>query len=84
MTGISPGFTVFPPSRCLITILKKGGKITKAPNQISKMLNGLKYYSLEVTMNEDHYYIQGYEQEAIDLYYMTMTILDDKNRIMRI
>jgi hypothetical protein len=84
LVALPPGLSDFPALKCLLTILKKGGKITKAPNQISNMLNGLKYYALEVTMNEDHYYIQGYEQEAIDLYDTAMTILDGKNTIIRI
>lgn len=45
-----------------------GGEITKAPDEISTMLNGLRYYSLEVTLDQNCYNIQGYEQEAVDLY----------------
>ena len=47
------------------------------------MLNGLKYYSLEITINEDRYYIQAFEQEATDLYEVAMAILDDKNIMMK-
>ncbi len=62
----------------LMTILNLGGKITQASNQLSSMLNGLKYYSLEVTINGDHYLIQSFEQEAIALFNMAMNILYDK------
>ena len=67
----------------LMTILSVGGKITHAPNQISYMLNGIKYYSLEVRMNGDDYLIQSIEQEAIDLFNAAMTILDEKKTILR-
>ena len=42
------------------------------------MLNGLKYYSLEVTMNGDHYLIQAFEQEASDLFDAAMAIIEEK------
>lgn len=42
------------------------------------MLNGLKYYSLEVTINEDHYLIQAFEQEASDLFDTVMAIIGEK------
>ena len=67
----------------MMTILSVGGKITHASNQISYMLNGLKYYSLEVRMNGDDYLIQAIEQEAIDLFNAAMTILDEKKTILR-
>ncbi len=67
----------------MLTILSVGGKITHAPNQISYMLNGIKYYSLEVRMNGDDYLIQAIEQEAIDLFNAAMTILDEKKTILR-
>jgi hypothetical protein len=60
-----------------------GGKITKAPNQISMMLNGLRYYSLEVTMNHNHYNIQDYEDEAVKLYNTAMSILADRSDITK-
>ena len=62
----------------LLTILNLGGKITQAPCHISLMLNGLRYYSIEVTINEDHFLIQAFEQEASDLFQQVMTILDGK------
>lgn len=62
----------------LFTILKLGGKITHAPCNSSLMLNGLRYYSIEVTINGDHFLIQAFEQEASDLYQAVMTILDEK------
>lgn len=62
----------------LLTILNLGGKITQAPYHISLMLNGLRYYSIEVTINEDHFLIQAFEQEASDLFQQVMTILDGK------
>jgi len=67
----------------MMTILSVGGKITHAPNQISYMLNGIKYYSLEVRMNGDDYLIQAIEQDAIDLFNAAMTILDEKKTILR-
>lgn len=54
-----------------------GGKITQAPSHISLMLNGLRYYSIEVTINGNHFLIQAFEQEASDLF-QVMTILDEK------
>lgn len=62
----------------LITLLSLGGKITLASNHLSLMLNGLKYYSLEVTINEDHYLIQAFEQEASDLFDTVMAIIEEK------
>ena len=62
----------------LFSILKSGGKITNAPCQISFMLNGLKYYSIEVTINGEHFLIQSFEKEASDLFQAVMTILDEK------
>ena len=62
----------------LITLLRLGGKITQASNHISLMLNGLKYYSLEVTINGDHYLIQAFEQEASDLVDAVMAIIEEK------
>jgi ribosome-associated translation inhibitor RaiA len=58
--------------------LSLGGKITQASNHLSLMLNGLKYYSLEVTINGDHYLIQAFEQEASDLFNAVMVIIDEK------
>ena len=49
------------------------------------MLNGLKYYSLEVTINGDHYLIQAFEQEASDLFDAVMAIIEEKkNAIIKI
>ncbi len=42
------------------------------------MLNGLRYYSIEVTINEDHFLIQAFEQEASDLFQQVITILYGK------
>ena len=55
-----------------------GGKITQAPCHVSLMLNGLRYYSIEVTLNGHHFLIQAFEQEAFDLFQQVMTILDGK------
>lgn len=49
-----------------------------APPEISTMLNGLRYYSMEVTMDNEFYVIQGYEEEATILYQTAMTIVADK------
>jgi hypothetical protein len=62
----------------LLTILSLGGKITQASRHISLMLNGLRYYSIEVTINGDHFLIQAFEQEASDLFQQVMTLLDEK------
>jgi ribosome-associated translation inhibitor RaiA len=67
----------------LMTILYLGGKITQASNHLSHMLNGVKYYSLEVTINGDHYLIQAFEQEATDLFNAVMSILDEKKTVMK-
>ena len=66
----------------LITLLSLGGKITQASNHLSLMLNGLKYYSLEVTINGDHYLIQAFEQEASDLFDAVITIIDEKKTVI--
>lgn len=60
-----------------------GGQITNAPIEISIMLNGLRYYSLEVTMDNNCYIIQGYEQEAVTLYNTITSILADKNPVVK-
>ncbi len=65
-------------SKQLLRILSIGGKITMAPPEISTMLNGLRYYSMEVTMDNEFYVIQGYEEEATILYQTAMTIVADK------
>lgn len=62
----------------LLTILNLGGKITQAPHHLSLMLNGLRYYSIEVTINGDHFLIQAFEQEASELFQAVMTIIDEK------
>ena len=62
----------------LLTILNLGGKITQAPSHVSLMLNGLTYYSIEVTINGDHFLIQAFDQEASDLFQEVMTLLDEK------
>ena len=67
----------------LITLLSLGGKITQASNHLSLMLNGLKYYSLEVSINEEHYFIQAFEHEATDLFNVVMSILDEKKIVMK-
>ena len=64
----------------LLKILSSGGKITKAPSEMSIMLNGLRYYSMEVTMDSESYIIQGFEKEAVLLFNNAMSLLADKNR----
>ena len=68
----------------LITLLSVGGKITQASNHLSLMLNGLKYYSLEVNINGDHYLIQAFEQEASDLFDAVIAIIDEKKTAVTI
>jgi hypothetical protein len=82
LTDIYHGFSDLPASGCLVRILSRGGKITKASSRVSSMLNGLKYYSIEVAMNENYYHIQAYGKEAIELYAIAMSILDDKSTII--
>lgn len=60
-------------------ILNMGGEITKAPCEISTMLNGLRYYSMEVTMDNDCYIIQGFEEEAVILYKTAVILFADKD-----
>jgi len=67
-------------SKQLLKILSIGGKITKAPSEMSIMLNGLRYYCMEVTMDSESYIIQGFEKEAVLLYNNAMSFLADKNR----
>jgi hypothetical protein len=57
-----------------------GGDITRAQDNITTLLNGLKYYSLEVTIGMNQYYIQDYEQDAVDLFTITMSILTHRNK----
>lgn len=83
MKDIGIGHSNSPASKHLLRILDMGGQITKAPIGISIMLNGLRYYSLEVTMDKNCYIIQGYEQEAVTLYDTTMFILADKSPVAK-
>ncbi|HEY7227000.1 MAG TPA: hypothetical protein VH481_02625 [Nitrososphaeraceae archaeon] len=82
MTDIFHGFSDLTVSVCLARILSMGGKISKASSRVSNMLNGLDYYSIEVTMNENYYHIQAYGKEANELYTIAMSILDDQSTIM--
>ena len=66
----------------LTMVLGLGGKITKASNHLSIMLNGIKYYSLELSMNGDRYLIQAFEQEACELFDIVRTILDEKKTVI--
>ena len=68
----------FGATKILIKILHLGGKFSKVPEGISFMLNGLKYYSLELILDEDRYYIQAYEREAIEL---CNTVIDIRDKI---
>ena len=81
MTGMSEYSAEFPPAKILIKILHLCGKFSKVPDGISYMLNRLKYYSLELRLNEDCYYIQAYEQEAIELHNLVIVIRDKYNAI---
>ena len=66
----------------LSMIVGLGGKITKASNHLSIMLNGIKYYSLEVSMNGNRYLIQAFEQEACELFDAVRTILGEKKSLI--
>jgi hypothetical protein len=67
----------------ILAILNLGGQITQAPCHLSFMLNGLRYYSIEVTINGDHFLIQAFEQEASDLFQKVKTILDEKKPMQK-
>ena len=67
MTEVPENTSLFQPSKTLIKILRLGGRLSVAPEKTSYMLNGLQYYSLELTLDEDSYYIQAFEEEAIEL-----------------
>jgi hypothetical protein len=69
------------PAVSLICLLSKGAQITKASTTISNMLNGIKYYSAEVTLNEICYCIQAHENEAIELHHVAMLVKYDKKLI---
>ena len=81
MIGMSEYSAEFRPAKILIRIMHLGGKFSKVPDAISQMLNGLKYYSLELRLNEDRYYIQAYEQEAIEPYNLVIEIRDKYSAI---
>ena len=68
MKEITIGLSSSPALKQLMRIINMGGKITKAPCEISIMLNGLRYYSMEVTLNNEFYNIQGFEEEAVILH----------------
>ena len=77
MKSMSYPFGKHRPTKCLLKILNEGGQITRAPNRISCMRNGLSYYCLEVNINDSNYCIQAFQNEAIDLYNTIMTILGE-------
>jgi len=63
-------------------ILGLGGKITKASNHLSIMLNGIKYYSLEVSVNGNRYLIQAFEQEACELLDAVMNMIGEEKTVV--
>ena len=71
----------FEATKILMKILHQGGIFSKVLEAISLMLNGLKYYSLELRLNDDRYYIQAYEREATELYNLAVEINDKINVI---
>lgn len=79
MTSTSEYSAGYQPTKILLKILHLGGKFSKVPERISYMLNGLEYYSLELTLNENCYYIQAFEQEAVELFKLVVDIRDKKN-----
>lgn len=83
MKEIAIEFLNSTASKHLLRILTMRGKITKAPCEISIMLNGLRYYSMEVTMDNEFYNIQGCEGEAVILYNTAMSLLADKNSVLK-
>jgi hypothetical protein len=66
----------------LTMLLSLGGRITKSSNHLCLMLNGIRYYSLEVGLNGNRYLIQAFEQEACELFDMVRTILGEKRTVI--
>jgi len=79
MKNITHPLAECPQTKCLLRLLEDGGRITKTANSISQMSNGLAYYSLEVTIKEQHYYIQGFQNDAISLYNLAKKLLEKGN-----
>jgi hypothetical protein len=63
-------------------LLSLGGKITKSSNHLCLMLNGIRYYSLEVNVNGNRYLIQALEQEACELLDAVMNIIGEKKTVV--
>jgi hypothetical protein len=66
----------------LTMLLSLGGKITKSPNHLCLMLNGIRYYSLEVSVNGNRYLIQAFEQEACELLDAVMNMIGEKKTVV--
>ena len=52
------------------SLLRKGGKITMAPDKVSITSNGLEYYSLEICVGASpaQYGLQAFGAEAVELH----------------
>jgi len=66
----------------LTMLLSLGGKITKSSNHLCLMLNGIKYYSLEVSVNGNRYLIQAFGQEACELLDAVMNMIGEKKTVV--
>jgi len=66
----------------LTMLLSLGGKITKSSNHLCLMLNGIKYYSLEVSVNGNRYLIQAFEQEACELLDAVMNMIGEEKTVV--
>jgi hypothetical protein len=62
----------------VINLLNLGAKITFASTKTTIMFNGLEYYSLEMQLNENNFYIQAFESEAEELYNLVMALNHEK------
>ena len=62
--------------RLLILCDRENGKITRHPENLRKLDNGVEHYFVEVTCNDGiQYGLQAYGEEAISLYKETMKTL---------
>jgi hypothetical protein len=63
-------------------MLDMGGEIKKAHDKMSMMLNGLRYYSVEVNLDENCYNIQAFEQQAVELFKASMILLSYRTSVI--
>ena len=62
--------------RLLMICNRENGKITRFPENLQKLNNGVEHYFVEVTCSDGiQYGLQAYGEEAISLYKETMKTL---------